>query len=47
MILIILLVTAGLLWILEGSLYRRFWKRGLRVTLSFCQNGVTEGETAA
>lgn len=47
MILLFLLLAAGILWILEGSLYRRFWKRGLKVTLAFCQNHVTEGDMAA
>lgn len=42
-----LMLAAVLLWIGQGVLYQYFWKRGLSVSISFCQPNVVEGECAA
>ncbi len=42
-----LLLAAALLWILQGILYKHFWKKGLSASVSFCQTDAVEGECAA
>ncbi len=42
-----LILGACLIWILQCSLYRHFWQRGLNATVSFCEEEVTEGDTAS
>lgn len=41
-----ILLAAALLWLLQGILFRRWWKKGLSAELSFCQPSAVEGENA-
>lgn len=45
--LIVAAVTAWLLWFLSGIFLKKFWEKGLKVSLSFTENGVVEGQQAA
>lgn len=45
--LFIVLATAFACWFLQAILYRRLWRRGLKVDLSFNRPYATEGETAS
>lgn len=45
--LIVAAVTAWLLWFLSGIFFDKFWEKGLKVSLSFTENGVVEGQQAA
>ena len=39
--------AAWLLWLLSGIFLKKCWERGLSVSLSFTEHGVTEGENAS
>lgn len=45
--LIVTAVTAWLLWFLSGIFFKKFWEKGLNVSLSFTENGVVEGQQTA
>lgn len=47
MIFLLLFLAAGLIWLLQSILYEKWWEKGLRVTIEFCQKTAVEGETAA
>ena len=41
-----IILGAALLWLLQGILFKHWWKKGLSVQLSFCRPFAVEGEAA-